>query len=287
MIDGSRQAPADLGSLPPGTHLCAFGTDGPPLDQVASTFVGQGLSAGDQLFYVATEQQVDTLLRLLPDHLDAEHALATGQLRVSSFAEAYGTRRPDDLGTVADGFRATAALSRTRGFPGLRVAARMDGLAEFLGSFEEVVQWERMSTDLQREIAVTSVCLYDTSGLGAGQADLIAREHAGLSPDVDEPPLAAFLAVQEPWGLRVTGEIDLSNRDLLQRMVLSRAAVSPHVRLDLSGLTFADVGSVVRLRAVAADLPSDGSLVLHRVPDVVRRVLDVTGLGHERLRLEP
>ena len=278
---------ADLGLLPPGTHLCAFGTDGPPLDQVASTFIGQGLAAGDQLLYVASEQQVDTLLGLLPAHLDATVALSTGQLQVSSFADAYGTRRPDDLGAVADGFRAAAALSRKRGFPGLRVAARMDALPELLGSFEEVVQWEHMSTELQREIGVTSVCLYDTARLGTGHADQIAQEHAGLAPSIDAPPLATFLAVEEPWGLRVSGEVDLSNRDLLQRMLLSRADVYPSLRLDLSGLTFADLGVVARLRAVAAGLPEGGSLVLDRVPDVVRRILDITGLGHERLRLEP
>lgn len=287
MIDASRPARADLGLLPPGTHLCAFGTDGPPLDRVASTFVRQGLAAGDQLLYVATERQVAALLRLLAVHLDATDALSTGQLQVSSFEDAYGTRRPDDLGAVADGFRAAAAFSRKQGFPGLRVAARMDGLAELLGSVEEVVRWERMSTGLQREIGVTSVCLYDTDRLGAGHADLIAREHAGLAPSVDEPPLAAFLAVDEPWGMRVSGEVDLSNHDLLHRMVLSRADVYHRVRLDVSGLTFADVGAVARLRAVAAALPEGGSLVLHRVPDVVRRILDVTGLGHERLRLEP
>ena len=52
-------------------------------------------------------------------------------------------------------------------------------------------------------------------------------------------------------------------------------------------MTFADAGTVARLRSIAAALPEGGHLVLARVPAVVRRVLDATGLGHERLRLEP
>jgi hypothetical protein len=205
---------------------------------------------------------------------------------VSSFADTYGTRRPDDLGAVADGFRAAAEQSRKRGFPGLRVAAEMDALAPLLGSADEMVRWERMSTELQREIGVGSVCLYDATCLDERLAGRIAREHAGLAPEVDETPLARFLAVHEPWGLRISGEVDISNRDLLHRTLLSRTAVRPRLHVDLAGLTFADVGALARMRAVAVGLPDSGWLALHRVPATIRRLLHISGLGHERMWLE-
>jgi len=287
MSPGSSLAPADLGSLEPGTHLCAFHQDDCQLARTAATFVGQGLSAGDQLLYVATDEQADALLATLPDHVHASDALATGQLLVRSFAEAYGTRRPDDLGSVADGFRAAADRARKEGFPALRVAAQMDELAPLLGSAEEVLRWERMSTGLQHELGVSSVCLYDVGRLDEWHAALLAREHAGVSPEHAEAPLASFLAVDEPWGVRISGEVDLSNRDALLRVLQSRADVMPRLHLDLEGLTFADVGTLSRLRAVAADLPGDGWLVLGRTPAVVRRALDMAGLGHERMRVEP
>ena len=287
MSPGSYLMPANLGSLEPGTHLCAFHRDDRELARTAASFVGQGLSAGDQLLYVATDDQADALLATLPDHVHAADALSTGQLLVRSFAEAYGTRRPDDLGTVADGFRAAAAQSRKDGFPSLRVAAQMDGLAPLLGSAEEVLRWERRSTGLQHELGVSSVCLYDLRLIDWEHAEQLALEHAGLAPERAETPLASFLAVDEPWGLRISGEVDLSNRDLLQRVLLSRADVMPRLHLDLAGLTFADIGTLTRLRAVAAGLPGDGWLVLGDAPDVVRRALDLAGLGHERMRLEP
>ena len=286
MILGAHRASADLCSLEPGTHLCALESE-VHLDRIAATFVGQGLAAGDRLLYVAPDEHVDTLLRMLPPSVHARDALDSGQLLVSSFADAYGVRRPDDLGTIAEGFRAAAGEARKSGFPALRVAARMDELEPFLGSIDEVVLWERMATTLQRELGVSSVCLYDSGLLDHGHGALIAREHAGMAPDLDDPPIATFLAVDEPWGLRVSGELDVSNRDLLHRTVLSRAQVSPRVRLDLGGLTFADVGAVHRLRSVAAALPDSGWLALDSVPTVVRRILDVTGLRHERLKLEP
>jgi hypothetical protein len=287
MSRGSDHAFVTLGSLEPGTHLCAFHQDEGQLTRIAATFIGQGLSEGDQLLYVATDEHAEALLRALPDHVHAQDAVASGQLVVTSFAEAYGTRRPDDLGTVADGFRAAADLSRKRGFPGLRAAAQMDALAPLLGSPEEVLRWERMCTGLQREIGVSSVCLYDAARLDEEHAARLAREHAGLAPELAEIPLASFLAVDEPWGLRIFGEVDISNRDLLHRTLLSRAAVTPQLHLDLAGLTFADVGTLSRLRAVAAGLPDNGWLALTRVPAAISRVLSISGLHHERLRLEP
>lgn len=286
MINGSL-ASADLGWLEPGTHLCALPRDERQATRIAATFVDQGLSAGDQLLYVASEEQADALLAMLPTHVRGHEAMATGQLLVTSFADLYGTERPTDLDAIDGGFRAVAERSRTLGFPGLRVAARMDGLAPLLGSAEQVLRWERMSTGLQRELGVSSVCLYDRGRLDDEHAALLADEHAGLAPEMAETPLASFLAVDEPWGLRVSGEVDISNSELLQRLLLSRAAVAPRLHLDLEGLTFADVGTLSRLRTVAAGLPETGWLALEGVPAFVQRTLDMCGLGHERLKVAP
>ena len=55
----------------------------------------------------------------------------------------------------------------------------------------------------------------------------------------------------------------------------------------LDGVTFADAATIARLRSIAAALPQGGHLVLAQVPSVVRRILQATGLRHERLRFEP
>lgn len=287
MSPGARHSVTTLGSLEPGTHLCAFHRDEGQLSRIAATFIGHGLAAGDQMLYVGTEQQADAVVGALPDHVRARDALAAGQLLVRSFEDAYGLQPPDDMSSIAEGFRAAAEQARKSGFPGLRVAAQMDALAPLLGSDEAVLQWERMSTGMQRELGVSSVCLYGADRMRADHAARLVGAHAGLAPEVAEAPLARFLAVDEPYGMRISGEVDISNRDLLHRVVLSRAAVTPRLHLDLDGVTFADVGTLSRLRAVAASLPESGWLALERVPPAVRRVLSLSGLQHERLRLEP
>ena len=287
MSQGAEHAVASLDALGPGTHLCAFHHSPGQLTRIASTFIGHGLAAGDQMLYVANDEHAEVVLQAMAGRVHADDAIRAGQLLVRSFAEAYGTRRPDDLGTVADGFRAAAAQSRKDGFRGLRVAAQMDDLAALLGSPAEVLAWERMSTALQREIGVSSVCLYDRNLIDAEHADLIAREHDALAPETARRPLARFLAVDEPGGLRVSGEVDVFNRDDLLQVLRARAAVTHRIHVDLEHLGFADVGSLARLTSLAAGLPHDGCVILGGVPDAIRRTLHLSGLHHERLRLEP
>ena len=284
MTPGAERAVASLDALDPGTHLCAFHRSPGQLGRIASTYIGHGLAAGEQMLYVTTDEHADTVLGSLPGH--ADDAIGAGQLLVRTFAEAYGTapRRPRHRrGRVPGGGRAVAQ-GRVPWAPGGRADGR-PGSAPRIA--QEVVAWERMSTALQREIGVSSVCLYDHALIEPEHADLIAREHDGFAPETARQPLARFHAVHEPWGLRVSGEVDVFNRDDLLLVLQARAAVTHRIDVDLGELTFADVGSLARVRAVAASLPESGSLILRRVPDAIRRTLSLSGLHHERLRLEP
>jgi anti-anti-sigma regulatory factor len=281
-------ATANLADLEPGSHLCAFYDSDQQLARIASTFATWGLAAGDQMLYVAgDDDSASTMLTSLLDDAHGTQALASGQLQIRSFADTYGDVHDGDLAPIEAGFRAAAEESRKSGFPALRVAAEMGDFSRFLGSPDEVLRWERRSTAMQRDLGVSSVCQYDLRHVEDRHASGIAAEHQALAPDSHEPPLATFLADVDPWGLRVAGEVDIANRADLIRAIHSRAEVSPRVHLDLHGLTFTDVGTVRGLRAAAAALPHDGHLVLRRPPDLLRRILDLTGLRHQRMVVEP
>ena len=281
-------ATATLADVAPGTHLCAFYDNDEQLARIASTFVARGLAAGDRLLYIAADDDAATsMLSSLLGEDPSCHALANGQLDIQAFGDVYGDVHTGDFATIEAGFRAAAEQARKSGFPGLRVAAEMGDFARFLGSSEEVLRWEQRSTALQRDLGVSSVCQYDLRYLEADDAARLAAEHEALAPDRDDPPMATFSAVGEPWGLKVAGEVDIANREALIRAIRSRAEVSPRVHLDLAELTFADVGTLSRLRSLAAALPHDGHLVLRRPPDLLRRILAITGLWHQRMVVEP
>jgi len=81
--------------------------------------------------------------------------------------------------------------------------------------------------------------------------------------------------------ITVRGDVDLATAPALQaeceRAVDADTAI---VRLDLSGLTFLDSSGISVLVKTHQDLEeSGGTLVLHRLDDRTRRVLDVAGLA--------
>jgi anti-anti-sigma regulatory factor len=94
---------------------------------------------------------------------------------------------------------------------------------------------------------------------------------------------AAVLTVHpltERPGLRASGEISLGTRAIweraLERTVREGAAARPGgYVLELSEVTFVDVGGAGALVAAARRLPAGQRIVLHRPPPVLCRVLEM------------
>ena len=84
-----------------------------------------------------------------------------------------------------------------------------------------------------------------------------------------------------PRGLRLTGEVDLSNHEALGRVLAARAATGEgDVHVDVSALTFVDVQGLRTLVRAAAGLRGGRRLVLDRPRPAMRRILRITGWLH-------
>ena len=80
----------------------------------------------------------------------------------------------------------------------------------------------------------------------------------------------------EPYGLCFSGEIDITNSDAVP-MVLSMAFVpNGEMHLDVSGLIFCDI-SGIRCFVDAAEAMDRGRLLLHGLPALLQKVMNVTG----------
>ena len=193
-----------LDSLEPGTHLCAFHRSPGQLTRIAATFIGQGLAAGDQLLYVTTDEQAEAVLRALP----GPRATRRPRSRASSWSARSRrptapvgptTSAPSPTGSgPRPSSRASAAspasASPPRWTPSRRCSARPTRSS----------RWERMSTGLQREIGVSSVCLYDADLLddGATRRCVAARARRLRARGRGEP------ARPFPRGRRAVGPAD-------------------------------------------------------------------------------
>ncbi|WP_432032927.1 STAS domain-containing protein [Streptomyces antibioticus] len=80
----------------------------------------------------------------------------------------------------------------------------------------------------------------------------------------------------ERAGWRAGGEITLASRPLWER-TLHLLSVSPRevCRLELSAVTFVDLGGVSALAVTAQELPAGRRIVLDRPPAAMPRLLDM------------
>jgi anti-anti-sigma regulatory factor len=92
-----------------------------------------------------------------------------------------------------------------------------------------------------------------------------------------------FTGTTDPWGLTITGELDLASREVFIRVLGARLAARPSLRLDVSGLAYAEAAALGVVYQAAAGLPGDGGIVITGAPYDLRRVIDLAGFGHPRV----
>jgi anti-anti-sigma factor len=235
------------------------------------------LAAGDRVMYVAPERPEMALALLEAGGIETGRPLRGGQLLVRTCGEVYGDPVTTDLARLVDTFRVALSQSLAAGFPGLRITGEMSGQPWPAGSLEWLARWERMVSQMLGEVGIAAICQYDQRQLDEPAAAIIAAEHSGMAASGQTLPLALFIASAPPPALRVEGELDLTNGAALARVLRARLAVTPRVRIDLGGVTFADVGSLREIYQIAADLPPGGRITLANATEPVRRVLDLAG----------
>lgn len=113
-------------------------------------------------------------------------------------------------------------------------------------------------------------------------------------PDPAEPRIEyeddrlRIVATTEPPGLRLAGEIDLSNRDGLQRALARFAGCRHDVHLDVADLAFIDVAGAALLADAARGLAAGSRLILHSPGYSVRRLFGTLRLDEiEQLVVDP
>jgi hypothetical protein len=122
--------------------------------------------------------------------------------------------------------------------------------------------------------------------LSEAEVDALGQEHAGHWPFNVPPPLATFITSDDGSRFRVSGEVDLSNRRSFARALRAYATGRTSLTIDVKDLRFADLGFFEMVFAVAALLPSYGSLRIANASDRVKRIVTVAGFHDPRVIFE-
>ncbi|WP_433327961.1 MEDS domain-containing protein [Spirillospora sp. CA-294931] len=259
--------------LRPGDHAWLPFVNEEERRHVVGSFVRGGLGAGEKVVYLAAsiDSPVPGVAGRVP----------SGLLTVVALNDA---RRPDghfDPRTILETLGKEIELAERRTHGPIRVTAEMTwavrrpyGLEQLLGCERQV---ERMVGPSTR---VTTICQFDRGRCRPDELDALRNAHSVqvvADPEFEDPVLGIERTFRPP-GLALSGELDASRHAVLDRALAPLMAGNhPSVHLDLSGLSFIDLGALNLLADRAGRRSDGGGLVLDRMSPQLRTVMDAVG----------
>jgi anti-anti-sigma factor len=232
-----------------------------------TAWVRRGLERDEKVLYVEPDSVSPSpfMMTLLEHGLDVTAAERDGRLSIVPMTEWY----------PVSGRWAVIERALAEGFPSVRVSGEAR-TALALHPWDTLAGFERQMDDLVRSRPVHAMCQYSVAETtGARLADTVAMHLDGVRQEIFDTRAAKR-------GLRLRGELDRSNTEVLAEVLRAACATvrkgsaeAPGMLvLDLAGVDHMDAAASRQLAAETAGLRSDdGQLVLLGPQPTVTRVL--------------
>ncbi|MFC4119605.1 MEDS domain-containing protein [Nonomuraea zeae] len=201
------------------------------------------------------------LAPLIPGFADAESA---GQIEILACADIHATGGCLDPDRVFGELALAGTRARKHGRHG--VYALIDASWGVRDAPGQAVL-EAAANELFAERRLAAVCQYDR---GLFPRDAIDRA-TSVHPIAPDQALLRFAGTSSPRGLRIWGDIDLTNRQAFASVLAPLEKEPAEVVIDASQLDFIDAGSAQLLTLTALARPPGSTVVVCR--DSIARVL--------------
>jgi MEDS: MEthanogen/methylotroph, DcmR Sensory domain/STAS domain len=268
-----------------GDHVCGF-VEGPDdLLSVVEATVAAALRTGEKVVvFTETLTPVALTAGVAARRIPIDAAIRAGQVRIASARE---TCLPDgrfESGRLLAALGALIETARAEGYPGVRLIGDMGWAQDTPPGISQLPDYEAQVNRFYLDTPASGVCLYDRRRIDRDiMAQVICAHPTTATPTTDEAdwrPLLRIRHTRQPYGVLLSGESDYSNRRALAAALDAVRKTLPDsmtpLVMDVSGLRFADAGSVGLLARLAADIPSGIQIV--GASGLVARVLDLFGL---------
>ena len=166
------------GTLGVQRHICAFFNSIDEEHRVLRSFIRDGLDGGEKGFHIVDPELRDEhLKRLAGAGINVERAIATGQLEVRPWQEAYlcGDRFNQDamLALIEEVLQSGAAT----GYPLTRLLAHMEWALLDKQGVDDLVEYETRLNYVLPKYDDPVICTYDLSKFGSSVAMDVMRTH--------------------------------------------------------------------------------------------------------------
>ena len=169
------------GTLGVQRHICAFFNSIDEEHRVLRSFIRDGLDGGEKGFHIVDPELRDEhLKRLAGAGINVERAIATGQLEVRPWQEAYlcGDRFNQDamLALIEEVLQSGAAT----GYPLTRLLAHMEWALLDKPGVDDLVEYETRLNYVLPKYDDPVICTYDLTKFGSSVAMDIMRTHPAV-----------------------------------------------------------------------------------------------------------
>jgi len=226
-----------------GDHLCVLVDDDHAHREYVLAYIRAGLQHNHQVLYL-TDATTTTAAQVTARGGDTAEALAAGRLRISTAPPGGDHREPE--AAVAE-LRRHCAQAGEAGYRGLRVIDDVSWAEHTAAGIERLCAYEAHANRVLADGLAMAVCLYDTRRFSRTALQKISWAHPATATQETDPGLVPQLrAVRttSPPGIRLSGEVDLSNRHalqtLLEHLLDDTSDADGPVTVDITQLRFAD-----------------------------------------------
>lgn len=254
-----------------GAHVCAVATGGADRAAHAAAWVREGLDAGERVQWI--ERPDGWLLDVLRFHGVAwRQPLDRGQLQLVRPEDVLGVASATEIPSRVAAACAQADRAVAEGWTGLRVGVDTAVALEVMPDGVTQLAFEDALEKCTRTHPLSALCLYDPEVYGEAMARAVAAHPRGLTDRL-------ALAATGDDGVQLVGEIDRSNAETFGRF-LTTAVAGGHSVIDLSGLSFIDLGGAAELVTLSRSLHPDRLRVVAPPPGLTT-ILNTVGWSGE------
>ncbi|MGQ0777569.1 MAG: MEDS domain-containing protein [Pseudonocardiales bacterium] len=283
-----------------GQHACGIVGSGPERLRMVSGFVRSGLLAGDRVWCFANGSRSEILGWLRRDQVVENDALDSGQLTVLPTHESALCFLESDPDAVVDGLRRAVDDALDDGWNGFRMVGDLGWATREQCCPQHLIDFEERIGEVLAGSPAATLCQYDRYRFDVATMVTLTGMHAAVlgSVQVGEQltccPLDGLLRLDRPpgldgpqgSGLRLVGEVDLATREVFTTALDEAMSGTGDLHLDLSELTFIDIGGVQVMLSSAERMWPSRRIILHWSPPSLKIALHVLCRTHKLIDAE-
>lgn len=245
--------------------MCSIVRHGDRLADRVVAWAREGFAAGERVVCVDGER--DEFLQWLADGgVDYPSLLADGSLVVVRPEDAYLVDGAFDLDRRIALQGAFVKQSVADGYPAVRMSSRA---VVAVGAFPDIaalVEYETRFEALCQELPVSGLCIYDSDAFLDELPQLTASHPRAVADD----QLRCWM---ERGRVRLAGEADVSNADLVANVLAHTVPTDGSLVLDVGALSFIDVAGVSAFVSTARRLAPAARVTVVNPPPHLRTIL--------------